>query len=158
MSSPVRECSAANALEVVGERWALLALREVFFGVHRFDQIQRNTGASRDVLAARLRSLVAAGLLERVPYEQHPPRWEYVLTDTGRDLQAVLLTLMAWGDRHLAADGPPTVLRHSCGAVLVPRTVCAHCGDEVRSGEATLVQTRWREKPARSARGTVHTP
>jgi DNA-binding HxlR family transcriptional regulator len=146
MATPVRECSVANALEVIGERWSLLALREVFFGVRRFDQIQRNTGASRDVLATRLRTLVEAGVLERVPYEQHPPRSEYVLTQAGRDLQAVVIALMHWGDQHVTQGTPPTVLRHACGAVLVPRTVCAHCGDEVRAGESTLVQTRWRER------------
>jgi DNA-binding HxlR family transcriptional regulator len=146
VSTPVRECSVANALAVIGERWSLLALREVFFGVCRFDEIQRNTGASRDVLATRLRTLVEAGVLERVPYEQHPPRSEYVLTSAGRDLQAVVLTLMHWGDRHVTQGSPPTVLRHACGEVLVPQTVCAHCGEEVRPGDSTLLQTRWRDK------------
>jgi DNA-binding HxlR family transcriptional regulator len=143
MAGRVRECSIANALAVIGERWSLLALREVFFGVHRFDQIQRNTGASRNVLATRLRALVDAGVLERVRYEQHPPRFEYVLTPAGRDLQAVVLALMHWGDKHMTVGSPPTVLRHACGAVLVPHTVCAHCGDRVRPGETSLIQTRW---------------
>ncbi|HTF52807.1 MAG TPA: helix-turn-helix domain-containing protein, partial [Pseudonocardia sp.] len=84
MATPVRECSIANALAVIGERWSLLALREVFFGVRRFDQIQRNTGASRDILAARLRTLVEHGVLRKVQYEQHPPRYEYVLTEAGQ--------------------------------------------------------------------------
>src|SRR5258707_12307620 len=97
MATRVRECAIADALAVIGERWSLLALREVFFGVRRFDQIQRNTGASRDILATRLRTLVGAGVLEKVQYEQHRPRYEYVLTDTGRDLQGVGATRRAEG-------------------------------------------------------------
>lgn len=131
----VRECSIANALGVIGERWSLLVLREVFFGVHRFDQLALNTGASRDILAARLRTLVTAGILERRQYEQHPPRHEYVLTDAGRALHTVLLALMHWGDQHVTPGEPPTVWEHSCGNVLEPKTVCAHCGEEVRETE-----------------------
>jgi DNA-binding HxlR family transcriptional regulator len=144
MTAPVRECSIANALAVVGERWSLLALREVFLDVHRFDQIQRNTGASRDILATRLRSLVAAGVLAKVQYEVHPPRYEYVLTDAGKDLQPILLALMQWGDRHTGPGEPPTVFRHTCGAALETRTVCAHCGEQVRFGDSSLESTRWR--------------
>lgn len=130
-----RECSIANALGVIGERWSLLALREVFFGVHRFDQIARNTGASRDILATRLRTLVDAGVLERRQYEQHPPRHEYVLTDAGRALNSVLLALLSWGDRHVTAGPPPMVWEHACGHELKPKTICAHCGEEVRDTE-----------------------
>ncbi|HET9139110.1 helix-turn-helix domain-containing protein [Actinophytocola sp.] len=139
-----RACSIANALTVIGERWSLLALREVFFGVHRFDRIAENTGASRDILAARLRTLVAAGVLDRRQYEQHPPRYEYVLTEAGQALHTVLLTLMDWGDRHVTDGPPPTVWRHGCGATLAPRTVCAACGEPVRTEDMTLVRTRRR--------------
>lgn len=149
MSASVRNCSIANALAVIGERWSLLALREVFFGVRRFDAIHRNTGASRDILAARLRTLVDAGLLSKRQYEEHPPRYEYVLTDAGKALHTVLLTLMNWGDRYVTEGEPPTVWRHSCGAELEPQTVCAHCGEQVKLGETTLVRTSWRD-PARS--------
>ncbi|MFF5213123.1 winged helix-turn-helix transcriptional regulator [Streptosporangium sp. NPDC000396] len=127
MSSRPRACSIANALAVVGERWSLLAVREVMFGVRRFDQIARNTGASRDILATRLRKLVEVGLLEKRLYETHPPRHEYVLTESGRALHGVLLTLMDWGDRYVTQGESPTVLEHDCGAVLRPLTVCAHC-------------------------------
>jgi DNA-binding HxlR family transcriptional regulator len=126
-----RECSIANALAVIGERWSLLALREVTFGVRRFDQIARNTGASRDILTTRLRGLVAVGVLAREQYETRPPRYEYVLTDAGQALHTVLLTLMHWGDRHVTDGEPPTVWAHDCGAELRPMTVCAHCGEEV---------------------------
>jgi DNA-binding HxlR family transcriptional regulator len=131
MTDQPRECSIANALSIVGERWSLLALREVFFDVRRFDAIARNTGASRDILAARLRKLVETGLLERRQYEEHPPRYEYVLTEAGRGLHGVLMSLMAWGDRYVTEGEPPTVWEHECGAVLEPRTVCAHCGETV---------------------------
>src|SRR5882757_7150585 len=145
MATRVRECSIADALAVIGERWSLLALREVFFGVRRFDQIQRNTGASRDILATRLRTLVGAGVLEKVQYEQHPPRYEYVLTAAGRDLQAVLTTVREWGERHVTEGEPPTVWRHSCGAELATRTVCVHCGEELRPGSLELIRARWLE-------------
>jgi DNA-binding HxlR family transcriptional regulator len=132
MPTQGRECSVANALAVVGERWSLLALREVMFGVHRFDQIARNTGASRDILTTRLRGLVASGVLERRQYETRPPRYEYVLTESGRALHTVLLALMEWGDKYVTEGEPPTVWQHSCGAELHSRTVCSHCGEALR--------------------------
>ncbi|MGW1883803.1 winged helix-turn-helix transcriptional regulator [Streptomyces sp. NPDC001970] len=124
-----RPCSIADTLTLVGEKYALLVLREVFLGVRRFDRIARNTGAPRDVLTARLRRLVEAGVLKKVPYSERPQRFEYVPTEAGRELQSVLLTLMAWGDRHLA-EHPPMALEHSCGEQLTPVVVCASCGDE----------------------------
>ncbi|MCO5996962.1 winged helix-turn-helix transcriptional regulator [Actinoallomurus rhizosphaericola] len=126
-----RQCSIADALAVIGEKWSLLALREILLGERRFDQIARNTGASRDILAARLRTLVDAGVLTKRRYEEHPPRYEYVPTEAGRALQPILLNLMDWGDRYVAEGPPPTVWRHSCGADLRPQTVCAHCGEPV---------------------------
>ncbi|MEV5888720.1 winged helix-turn-helix transcriptional regulator [Nonomuraea fuscirosea] len=135
-----RQCSIANALAVVGERWSLLALREIFLGVRRFDQIARNTGASRDILTTRLRKLEETGLLERRLYETHPPRHEYVLTESGQALHSVLLTLMAWGDRYITEGEPPAVWEHACGAVLEPVTVCAACGDPVRVEDMTALR------------------
>jgi DNA-binding HxlR family transcriptional regulator len=124
----------ARTLEVVGERWALLAIREAFFGNGRFDEMVRFTGAPRDTLAARLRTLVAAGILERVKYCEHPARYEYVLTDAGRDLYPVILTLQHWGDVHLWGEaGPPQSRTHICGERLVPRVVCAACGEPVEA-------------------------
>jgi DNA-binding HxlR family transcriptional regulator len=122
----------ARALEIVGEKWALLAVREVFLGTRRFDEMVRRTGAPRDTLAARLRTLVGAGILERRPYSEHPARHEYRLTEAGRELYPVILTLMRWGDRHLAGDdGPPMVLQHHCGHRLVAKVVCDACGEPV---------------------------
>ncbi len=131
-----RPCSIADALGVVGEKYSLLVLREVFFGVRRFDAIARNTGAPRDILAARLRRLVEAGVLEKVPYHERPARFEYCPTPAGQDLRPVLLMLMRWGDRHLA-DVPPTVLEHTCGADLDSVVVCRCCGEEVASTDLT---------------------
>jgi DNA-binding HxlR family transcriptional regulator len=131
-----RVCSVARTLEIVGEKWALLAVREVFLGNRRFDEMVRRTGAPRDTLAARLRTLVGAGILDRRQYSEHPARFEYRLTRAGRDLYPVILTLMSWGDRHLAgADGPPLVLNHGDHR-LVPRVVCDECGEPADTPEA----------------------
>jgi DNA-binding HxlR family transcriptional regulator len=127
-----RVCSIARTLDVVGEKWALLAVREVFLGNRRFDEIVRMTGAPRDTLAARLRTLVGAGVLERRPYSDRPARYEYRLTEAGRDLYPVIASLMRWGDVHLAGDaGPPVLVEHHCGHRLVPQLVCEACGETV---------------------------
>ncbi|HTW21922.1 MAG TPA: helix-turn-helix domain-containing protein [Mycobacteriales bacterium] len=133
-----RTCSVARTLEIVGEKWALLAVREVFLGSRRFEEMLHNTGAPRDTLAARLRTLVDHGILERRRYSEHPPRDEYVLTAAGRDLYPVILTLMQWGDRHRPLrSGPPMPLEHSCGHRLVARLTCAHCGEPVDPRQVT---------------------
>ena len=125
VSAQPRECSVARTLEVVGEKWALLAVREVFLGNGRFDQMVRRTGAPRDTMAARLRALVGSGIFERRQYSEHPARFEYHLTDAGRDLYPVILTLMRWGDRYLAGEaGPPLQLEHDCGQRLSAQLVC----------------------------------
>ena len=101
-----RNCSIANALEVVGEKWSLLVLREIALGQRRFDEIAAGTGASRDILAARLRTLVDANVLTKRRYEDHPPRYEYVATESGKALYPILMALMEWGDA-FATTGPP---------------------------------------------------
>jgi DNA-binding HxlR family transcriptional regulator len=132
-----RECSVARTLDIVGEKWALLAVREVFLGNRRFDEMTRRIGAPRDTLAARLRSLVGAGILERRQYCDHPARYEYRLTEAGLELYPVILTLMRWGDKFLAGDdGPPIVLEHSCGHRLVATVVCEACGKPADAGTA----------------------
>jgi DNA-binding HxlR family transcriptional regulator len=125
-----RICSVARSLEVVGEKWALLAVREVFLGNRRFDEIVRRTGAPRDTMAARLKTLVDAGVMERRPYSEHPVRHEYFLTAAGRDLYPVITTLREWGDRYLSDEGgPPAVFEHTCGHPLTTRLVCKACGE-----------------------------
>lgn len=123
-------CSVRRTLEVVGEKWTLLILRECFNGVGRFDQIRDHVGVSDPVLATRLRTLVDAGVLEAVPYREpgRRRRHEYRLTDQGRDLYPVVMALREWGDRHrVDAAGPPILVRHrDCGA---PVTVSVRCTD-----------------------------
>jgi DNA-binding HxlR family transcriptional regulator len=129
-----RPCSIAAALGILGERWSLLAVRELGYGVHRFDQIIGFTGAPRDILASRLRRLEAEGIVERRRYSEHPPRFEYHLTEAGRDLLPVLVSMAQWGDKW-AVDHPAVVLRHDCGQPLRADLVCHHCG-EVLSADA----------------------
>lgn len=131
--------SVGRALELVGERWTLLILREAFFGVQRFGQLARNLNIPRPTLSSRLRMLVDAGLLDRVPYCRDPERHEYRLTDAGRELFAAIVVLMRWGDEHLPhPDGPPIMLRHhTCGEFVDPRLVCTHCGEEITARNVT---------------------
>jgi DNA-binding HxlR family transcriptional regulator len=134
-----RPCSIARTLEIVGEKWALLAIREVFLGNRRFDEIVRRTGAPRDTLTARLRSLVSAGILDRRQYSEHPARYEYRLTPAGLDLYPVILSLMRWGDEHLAGlEGPPLLIEHRCGHRLVAELTCTACGEPVKPADARL--------------------
>jgi DNA-binding HxlR family transcriptional regulator len=141
--SAPRVCSIARTLEIVGEKWALLAVREVFLGNRRFDEMVRKTGAPRDTLAARLRTLAGAGILERRAYCEHPPRYEYRLTDAGRDLYPVIAALMRWGDEHLAGDdGPPVIIEHRCGHRLVAQLVCQACGEPVDARDNKRVAAR----------------
>ena len=135
-----RACSVARTLDIVGEKWALLAVREVFLGNRRFDEMVRRTGAPRDTLAARLRTLVGAGILERRQYCEHPARFEYRLTAAGRDLYPVITMLMRWGDRYLAGEaGPPLVLQHRCGHHLTAQVICQACGEPLRARDTTPV-------------------
>jgi DNA-binding HxlR family transcriptional regulator len=137
-----RVCSIARTLDIVGEKWALLAVREVFLGNRRFDEMVRRTGAPRDTLAARLRTLVGAGVHERRQYSERPARYEYRLTEAGRDLYPVIASLMHWGDVHLAGDdGPPLILEHSCGHRLIAQLVCEVCGEPVEAGNSRPLVT-----------------
>lgn len=146
-SGVVRECSIANALAVVGERWSLLVLREALLGRTRFDEMVANTGASRDILAARLRSLVDAGVLEKRLYDEHPRRFEYLPTESGRALRPILLALMDWGDTYVTDGPPPTVWEHSCGSELHVSAVCAACGEPVAATPARLLRLGGVDQP-----------
>jgi len=151
-----RPCSIAATLELVGDRWALLAVREVLFGNHRFSQIARNTGAPRDRLAARLKALVEAGILEKREYRQAPPRSDYHLTRAGRDLGPVLQALLEWGNKW-AVDEPPVTIRHH-DHDLAPRAVCATCGEPVRQRDIRRVSNvpGWDQSgPTRQAGGAA---
>jgi DNA-binding HxlR family transcriptional regulator len=124
-------CSTAQALDVVGEWWTMLIVRDAFFGVRRFDDFHSRLGISRSVLTARLARLCDERILSVRPYQEHPPRYEYHLTRKGRDLFPVLVALMQWGDRWAAHD-PPVLLRHAtCAAITHPTLVCSECGEPV---------------------------
>ena len=125
-------CSVARALSVVGDRWTLLVLRDAFLGVRRFEDFQ-TVGLTRHRLADRLRKLVAGGVLERVRYQERPPRFEYRLTEKGRDLYPVIVSLVRWGDRWMAGEaGPPVELIHrGCGHVITPVLACPDCAEPV---------------------------
>ena len=128
-----RECSIADALGILGDRWTLLVVRECGYGTHRFNDIQRATGAPRDILANRLKRLEAAGIVRREPYSEHPPRHEYLLTESGEELFPVLLALREWGERRLhAGETPVNPVWHACGAALQVESVCAACRQTVR--------------------------
>ena len=133
-------CSIGRAMEILGERWTFLILRECFYGVRRFSDMQRNLGIARNILSARLQRLVAADILERRQYQSEPDRFEYRLTSTGRDLYPAVITIMRWGDEHLLGeDGPPVVLRHTCGHEAEPVVVCSHCSEPLHPHHVTPV-------------------
>jgi DNA-binding HxlR family transcriptional regulator len=126
------DCSVAQCLEVIGEWWSMLIVRDAFMGVTRFEDFQRRLGISRNILQQRLTTLVEAGVLVRVPYSEHPPRDDYRLTDKGRDLWPALTAMRQWGDKHAAPSGPPVQILHkACGSVAEPELVCSSCGERV---------------------------
>lgn len=139
-------CSIAATLMVIGDRWTLLILRDIFRGVRRFTQLREDLGIAKNILSDRLQKLVDAGVLETVEYQQRPVRYEYRLTAKGQDLSPSLVALMHWGDRWYAADGPPTVLVHDeCGTALQNVTRCPECSEDItpahiasRPGKAEL--------------------
>jgi DNA-binding HxlR family transcriptional regulator len=125
-------CSVAQCLEVVGEWWSLLIVRDAFLGVTRFDEFQERLGISRNVLNQRLAHLVEAGVLIKVPYSEHPLRHDYRLTDKGRDLWGVITTMRQWGDKHAAPGGQPLRLIHKdCGEISEALMVCSSCGEPI---------------------------
>jgi DNA-binding HxlR family transcriptional regulator len=134
-------CSVAQCLEVVGEWWSLLIVRDAFLGVRRFDELQARLGISRNILNQRLTHLVEHGVLERVPYQDNPPRHEYRLTDKGRDLWHVVTAMRQWGDRWAAPAGAPLRVRHkACGHVSRAVPVCSHCGEPLDARSVTAAE------------------
>jgi DNA-binding HxlR family transcriptional regulator len=133
-------CSVAQCLEVVGEWWSMLIVRDAFLGVTRFDQFQERLGISRNVLNQRLAHLVDAGVLIKVAYSDHPPRYDYRLTDKGRDLWPVLSAMRQWGDTYAAPAGPPVLVVHKgCGEVCRAVSTCSHCGEPLASNAVRAV-------------------
>ena len=133
-------CSVAQCLEVVGEWWSLLIVRDAFLGVTRFDDFQARLGISRNVLNQRLARLVELDVLVKVAYSERPPRHDYRLTDKGRDLWPVLTTMRQWGDKHAAPDGPPLELIHgACGERSQAVLTCSACGERVGARDVKAI-------------------
>jgi len=137
-------CSLARTVDIVGDWWTPLVLRECYLGTRRFDDFQRHLGIGRNILTQRLGRLVDEGMLARRPYQEHPPRHEYVLTDKGRDFFPVVAAIMRWGDRWLDdGDGPPLVLHHTgCDHDMHAEVVCSSCGEPL-----ALREVRARVRP-----------
>src|SRR3954471_16344457 len=131
-------CSVGRAMDILGERWTMLIMREAFYGVRRFSDMQRNLGIARNILSTRLQNLVRAGILERRLYQEEPERFEYRLTQAGRDLYPAVIAIMKWGGEALAEEpAPPVVRRHSCGELIAPVLVCAHCREPLHPHDVT---------------------
>lgn len=141
MSQPPdhRVCSVARSLEILGDRWTFLVLREAFFGVKYFDEFQANLGIATNILSNRLKVLVENGIMQREKDKTDARRVEYRFTEKGRDLYQIVLAFMNWGDRWLAdEEGPPLVLHHeTCGHRLKPVMSCDHCGEAIDARDVT---------------------
>src|SRR5262245_57929607 len=126
-------CSVARTISVIGDRWTLMVLRDCFLRVRRFEDFQARLGITRHVLADRLRKLTRLGVLRRVPYQERPRRYEYRLTGKGLDLPPVLVSLVNWGDVHMAGKaGRPVLLEHcDCGKLFDPVFACSQCGKPI---------------------------
>jgi DNA-binding HxlR family transcriptional regulator len=140
-----QDCSVAQALSVVGDRWTMLILKEAFMRVRRFEDFLDHTGVPRPVLAERLKVLVDNGVLERRRYSERPDRFEYRLTEKGRDLWPVLISLLRWGDKWMTGkEGPPVEVHHkACGHAIHPELACPECGEWL---EATDMETKSRRE------------
>ena len=133
-------CSVARTLSIIGDRWTLLILRDCFLRIRRFDDFQERLGIGRPILADRLNKLVEAGILAKVPYQERPVRYEYRLTPKGLDLHPVLLSLVHFGDEHLAGpEGRPVLHRHiTCGNLFDPVLTCSACGEPVTARDVVV--------------------
>jgi DNA-binding HxlR family transcriptional regulator len=145
-----QNCSIARALEVVGERWTLLIVRDVFLGRRRFDQLQESLGIARNILTDRLNRLVDEGILERVPYSERPVRYEYRLTSKGLELNVALTALRQWGDKHLS-EKPPRLLRRKADKKPVIAALVPKGADVLRPEEVETVPGPGMKPPRSSA-------
>lgn len=131
-SDEEQTCSIAATVGVIGDRWSLLILRQVFRGDHRFSEFAEELGIAKNLLSSRLSRLVGAGVLDKVQYQAHPKRFEYRLSPKGAELSGALIALMHWGDRWYADGKPPTVLTHqACGTALEHHVWCPQCDSAV---------------------------
>jgi DNA-binding HxlR family transcriptional regulator len=148
-----QDCSIARTLEVLGERWTMLVIREAFLGTRRFEGFMERLDIARNVLAARLALLVDEGVLEKVAYQERPERYEYRLTAKGLDLWPTLVALLQFGDRYYAPDGPPMVLTHrDCGGALDDRRICTRCGTPLQASDVSAAKAARASGPERTGR------
>jgi DNA-binding HxlR family transcriptional regulator len=137
-----QDCSLARALEVVGERWSMLIVRDAFYGVSRFNDFLGHLDIPRAVLTARLRALVEAGVLHKEPYQDSPVRYGYHLTEAGRDLWLPLHSLARWGEKHASSNATRIMFTHdACGHRLSPSGMCVPCGVLVHPDEVIVRQS-----------------
>jgi DNA-binding HxlR family transcriptional regulator len=134
-------CSLARGLELVGDWWSPLIVRDLFLEVARFDELVEDLGISRNLLARRLKSLAESGVIERIAYQRRPTRYEYRLTEAGRDLVPAILALTAWGDRWARPkEGSPMLFVHTnCGAQFSPRVTCSACGEIIAADAVKVI-------------------
>lgn len=143
------DCSVAQCLEVTGEWWSMLIVRDALLGVTRFDAFQKRLGIARNILQHRLESLIANGVMERSAYSVHPPRYDYFLTQKGRDLWPVINAMRQWGDRYAAPSGPPVVMIHrACGNQAMSVEVCSECSQPLSADEVVIVASSNRDASA----------
>jgi DNA-binding HxlR family transcriptional regulator len=135
------QCSMSRALEVIGDWWTPLIIRDLFIGVAKFDQLVADLGISRNLLTGRLKLLEENRLVSRRAYSEKPPRFEYGLTEAGADLVPVLMALTAWGDKWVRpAEGKPILFKHDvCGHVFSPQIICPHCSGAVEAADVTAL-------------------
>ena len=139
---PTQYCSMAASLEVIGERWTILIVRDLFLGKRRFDDLQRSLGVARNILQARLERLMENGIVRKEQYQDRPARYEYRLTEKGIDLWPILISLLQWGDRYAIEGEPPIVIEHKgCGGTLDDRRRCLRCGVDVSARQAQAIRT-----------------
>ena len=137
-----QDCSIAKSLELLGERWTLLVIREAFLGTRRFEAFLERLDVARNILSARLQRLVDEGVLEKVAYQERPARYEYRLTQKGTDLWPIIVSLLQYGDRYYAPDGPPVILRHrECGGEVDAHRMCAKCGARLTARDSYATAT-----------------
>jgi DNA-binding HxlR family transcriptional regulator len=145
---PTQYCPVASTLEIIGERWTILVLRDIFLGIRRFDELQKNLGVARNILQARLERLVEHGIVSKRPYMDRPVRHEYRLTDKGAALWPVLVSLLQWGDQYALEGERPIILQHrGCGGELDDRRRCLSCGRDVDLHDALAMRTGARRVP-----------
>ncbi|HEX8415438.1 MAG TPA: helix-turn-helix domain-containing protein [Sphingomicrobium sp.] len=135
-----QDCSIARTMAVIGDRWTLMILRECFLRVRRFDDFQTHLGIGRAILADRLSLLIAHDVLAKVQYQSHPPRYDYRLTNKGRDLHPILMAIVHWGDTHMTGPAGRPVLHehHVCGRTFDPVMTCSECGEALAASTVSV--------------------